>query len=132
MRILMLGNSFTYFNDMPDMLAQILDAEVVHHTRGGAHLSEHLDPETELGAKTQAALQNEKWDYVITVCDNAYETCPVFQGEVKNHMHIGFDDPSHATGTPEFIDSEYHRVRDEIGARMYALYQFMLTEQNKD
>ncbi len=73
---------------------------------------------------------NEKWDYVITVCDNAYETCPVFQGEVKNHMHIGFDDPSHATGTPDFIDSEYHRVRDEIGARMYALYQFILTDQN--
>ncbi len=73
---------------------------------------------------------DEKWDYVITVCDNAHETCPVFNGEVMSMMHIGFDDPSDAKGTPEFIDSEYHRVRDEIGARMYALYQFILTDQN--
>ena len=73
---------------------------------------------------------NEKWDYVITVCDNAYRTCPDFDGEVVSQMHIGFDDPSEATGSPEFIDSEYHRVRDEIGARMYALYQFILTDQN--
>lgn len=73
---------------------------------------------------------DEKWDYVITVCDHAYQTCPVFNGEVLCQMHIGFDDPSHATGTPEFIDSEYHRVRDEIGTRMRALYEFMLTDQN--
>ena len=73
---------------------------------------------------------DEKWDYVITVCDHAHETCPVFNGEVVSQMHIGFDDPSHATGTPEFIDSEYHRVRDEIGTRMRALYEFMLTDQN--
>ena len=74
MRVLMLGNSFTYFNNMPGMLAQLLEAEVVHHTRGGAHLSEHLDPETELGAKTQTALQGEKWDYVIL---QAYSTGPI-------------------------------------------------------
>lgn len=73
---------------------------------------------------------DESWDYVITVCDHAHETCPVFNGEVVSQMHIGFDDPSRATGTPEFIDSEYHRVRDEIGKRMRALYEFMLTDQN--
>ena len=65
MRILMLGNSFTYFHDMPVMLAHLTGAEVVAHTRGGAFLMEHLNPEEELGAKTLPALQNEKWDYVI-------------------------------------------------------------------
>ena len=52
MRILMLGNSFTFANDMPVMLAELTGAEVVQHTRGGARLSEHLNPSTKLGAKT--------------------------------------------------------------------------------
>lgn len=65
MRILMLGNSFIFVNDMPTMLAQITGAEVVHHTRGGARLAEHLNPDTKMGARTQEALKKEKWDYVI-------------------------------------------------------------------
>lgn len=65
MRILMLGNSFTYFHDMPKMLATILGEEVVVHTRGGAFLHEHLDPQAELGSKTLKALKEEKWDYVV-------------------------------------------------------------------
>ena len=65
MRILMLGNSFTFTNNMPQMLAELTGAEVVHHTRGGARLSEQLNPNTRLGSQTQAALQNEKWDYVV-------------------------------------------------------------------
>ena len=65
MRILMLGNSFTFYNDMPKILAGMLGAEVVAHTRGGASLREHLNPETELGQKTLPALKGEKWDYVV-------------------------------------------------------------------
>ena len=65
MRILMLGNSFTSTNNMPKMLAELTGAEVVHHTRGGARLSEQLNPHTRLGSQTQAALQKEKWDYVV-------------------------------------------------------------------
>ena len=65
MRILMLGNSFTFTNNMPQMLADLTGAEVVHHTRGGARLSEQLNPNTRLGNQTQAALQNEQWDYVV-------------------------------------------------------------------
>ncbi len=65
MRILMLGNSLTYYNDMPRLLADRTEAEVVAYTRGGARLAEHLDPESELGQKTLPALENETWDYVI-------------------------------------------------------------------
>lgn len=46
MRILMLGNSFTTANDLPGRLAALTGAEVVCHTRGGARLSEHLNPGT--------------------------------------------------------------------------------------
>ena len=65
---------------------------------------------------------NEDWDYVITVCGGANENCPYFPGKVKHRLHIGFDDPSHAVGSPEFILSEFHRVRDEIRQQFYELY----------
>ncbi|NLB02920.1 MAG: arsenate reductase ArsC [Bacteroidales bacterium] len=59
----------------------------------------------------------EEWDYVITVCDHANESCPLFMGKVKHRLHIGFEDPSHAQGSEEFILSEFYRVRDEIKER---------------
>lgn len=65
MRILMLGNSLTFTNNLPQMLAEQTGAEVVHHTRGGARLSEQLNPKTRLGARTQAALRDARWDYVV-------------------------------------------------------------------
>ncbi len=64
----------------------------------------------------------EEWDYVITVCGGANESCPAFTGQVKQRLHIGFDDPSHATGTDEFIWSEFIRVRDEIKASFRKFY----------
>lgn len=59
---------------------------------------------------------NDEWDFVITVCGGANEACPAFIGKVKHRLHMGYDDPSHADGTPEFIMSEFYRVRDEINA----------------
>ena len=65
---------------------------------------------------------NDEWDYVITVCGGANEECPAFFGKVKHRLHIGFDDPSHVTGTDEFIWSEFIRVRDEIKEGFYKFY----------
>lgn len=56
----------------------------------------------------------QPFDYVITVCDHAKETCPVFTGKVRHRLHIGFDDPAEATGTEEEIYAVFRRVRDEI------------------
>lgn len=72
---------------------------------------------------------NEEWDYVITVCDGAKETCPLFTGKVKNRLHIGFDDPSHAEGTPEYIDREFRRVRDEIKEKFVTFYNDHIKEK---
>ncbi|MDP4197843.1 MAG: arsenate reductase ArsC [Bacteroidota bacterium] len=74
---------------------------------------------------------DKSFDYVITVCDNAKETCPVFTGKVQHRLHIGFDDPADAKGTEEEILSVFRRVRDEIEDRFH---QFYITEikQNKD
>ena len=65
----------------------------------------------------------EEWDYVITVCDHANETCPLFLGKVKHRLHIGFEDPSNATGSEEFIMSEFRRVRDEIRTEFEKFYK---------
>ncbi|NJO70006.1 MAG: arsenate reductase ArsC [Bacteroidetes bacterium] len=55
-------------------------------------------------------------------CGGANEACPAFFGKVKHRLHIGFDDPSHVTGSEEFIKSEFRRVRDEIKEGFYKLY----------
>ncbi len=72
---------------------------------------------------------NDEWDYVITVCDNAKETCPVFIGKVKRRLHMGFEDPSHTKGTNEYILSEFRRVRDEIKMSFYTLYTKQIKPQ---
>ena len=66
---------------------------------------------------------NQPFDYVITVCDNAKETCPVFTGNVKKQIHIGFDDPADAVGTEEEVMPVYLRVRDEIGKEFQKFYK---------
>lgn len=65
---------------------------------------------------------NQSWDYVITVCDEANETCPVFTGDVSQHLHFGFQDPSKAEGTPEFIKDQFYRVRFEIKNKFSEFY----------
>jgi arsenate reductase (thioredoxin) len=65
----------------------------------------------------------EPWDFVITVCGNAKETCPVFMGEVKESLHIGFDDPADATGSDEEIVKEFRRIRNEIKLDFYSFYK---------
>lgn len=71
----------------------------------------------------------DEWNYVITVCDDAKETCPVFIGKVKRRLHMGFEDPSRATGTNEYVLSEFRRVRDEIKKSFYTLYTTQIKQQ---
>ena len=66
---------------------------------------------------------SESFDYVITVCDNAKETCPIFTGKVKKRLHIGFDDPAEATGSEEEVMPVYRRVRDEIRTEFLKFYK---------
>jgi arsenate reductase (thioredoxin) len=65
----------------------------------------------------------EDWDYVITVCGGANESCPAFTGKVKNRLHIGFDDPADAVGDEVEVMAEYRRVRDEIQDGFYDFYR---------
>ena len=78
-------------------------------------------------SKTLDEFAGEKFDYVITLCSSANEQCPIFFGGVRR-IHIGFDDPSRVTGTPEEILPEFRRVRDEIRSR---LEEFFATNGGK-
>jgi len=62
-------------------------------------------------------------DYVITVCGDAEENCPVFSGNVGKRIHIGFPDPANATGTEEEILAVFRKCRDDIKARFTELYE---------
>jgi arsenate reductase len=82
----------------------------------GIDISHHTSDSVEL-------YLDREWDYVITVCNEANEKCPYFTGKVKHRLHLGFDDPSHLTGTDEYILGEFRRVRDEIKETFYSFYQ---------
>ena len=60
---------------------------------------------------------DQKFDYVITVCDNAARNCPRFPGE-GTKLHWPFDDPAEAMGTEEEVLAVFRRVRDDIGIRI--------------
>ena len=78
----------------------------------GIDISGHL-------SKTLDRFSDESFDQVITLCGSANEQCPLFFGGVQR-VHIGFDDPSDGTGTPEELLPEFRRVRDQIRERIGA------------
>lgn len=68
-------------------------------------------------SKTLDEFAGERFDYVITLCGDAHERCPHFWGGVER-LHIGFHDPSKATGSEEEIMAAFRRVRDEIRQKL--------------
>lgn len=95
---------------------------VVVMKQAGIDISHHTSDQVDKYLHT-------KWDYVITVCDQANEVCPFFSGKVQHRLHMGFDDPSKATGTDNFILSEFVRVRDEIRNSFFKFYTETLKPQ---
>lgn len=80
--------------------------------------------------KTVDQFISQSFNYVITVCDNAKEACPVFIGNVHNRIHIGFDDPADAAGTEEEILSVFRRVRDEIKRDFFRFYAENISKES--
>jgi arsenate reductase (thioredoxin) len=72
---------------------------------------------SENASKSLNQFRDEAFDLVVTVCDNAKESCPVFPG-AKETLHWPFDDPADATETDEEKMVVFRRVRDEIGAKI--------------
>jgi arsenate reductase len=76
-------------------------------------------------SKTLDEFAGQPFDYVITLCGDASEKCPLFFGGVER-VHLGFDDPSRNKGPDDEVLPEYRRVRDEIRQR---LTRFFLEER---
>lgn len=68
-------------------------------------------------SKTLDEYGGEHFDYVITVCDKANESCPAFPGDTQR-IHWSFEDPSQATGSDAKRLKVFRRIRDEISGRL--------------
>lgn len=64
----------------------------------------------------------QEFDFIITVCDNAKESCPVFPGNAER-IHWSFDDPAEASGSEEEKLAVFRRVRDEIREKLQEFSQ---------
>lgn len=70
----------------------------------------------------------ESFAYVITVCDNAKESCPVFLGKVACKLHLGFKDPAAVVGPEEEVLAAFRRVRDDMQRAFREFYSSRLAE----
>jgi arsenate reductase len=70
------------------------------------------------------------FDYVVTVCDHANESCPVFTGSVRHRLHIGFEDPAEATGSDAGVTRKFREVRDGIREKFTELYRDRLAPRS--
>ena len=68
-------------------------------------------------SKSVDEFSGQEFDYVITVCDNARERCPLFPGKTVR-IHWSFDDPAEARGDEQAVLGVFRRVRDEIKGRL--------------
>jgi len=73
-------------------------------------------------SKSADEFRNQPFDVVITVCDDASESCPLWLGKAIR-IHIGFPDPAKATGSEEEIMKVFRKVRDNMVSQMLELLQ---------
>ncbi len=71
----------------------------------------------------------QSFDYVITVCDHARETCPVFTGNVNHRLHMGFSDPAGAVGSEEKMLAVFREVRDRIRQSFHEFHSQIMKEE---
>ncbi|MDQ7788184.1 MAG: arsenate reductase (thioredoxin) [Thermodesulfovibrionales bacterium] len=79
----------------------------------------------DISHQTSKAIDNKllkQMDIVITLCDDAAESCPWTPPEIK-HIHWSLKDPAKATGTEEEVINEFRRVRDEIAKRVLSFIE---------
>lgn len=140
MRVLILCTGNSCRSQMAHGFLQSFDKRLDVHsagTRPAAHVNPKavevmMEAGVDISAHTPKSVDiylNEPWDYVITVCGGANETCPMFTGEVGKRLHVGFDDPSDAVGSDEFVMSEFRRVRDEIKEGFERFYTAVIAKK---
>lgn len=125
MRILILCTGNSCRSQMAEGILRSLDPSLEIHS-AGTRPEKHVNPNAikvmkEIGLdisrqhpKQVGLFTGDSFDFVITVCGNANENCPVFTGKVGKRIHLGFEDPAAAKGSGEEVLSVYRTVRDQI------------------
>ncbi|MBQ3174811.1 MAG: arsenate reductase ArsC [Bacteroidales bacterium] len=136
MRVLILCTGNSCRSQMAHGFLQSFDKSLEVHSAGTSpvlQVNPHAvqvmqEVSIDISAHTPKSVEiylNEEWDYVITVCGGANETCPMFAGKVGKRLHIGFDDPASSTDINEF-----RRVRDEIKREFLLFYSSDIQKQS--
>ena len=111
MKILILCTGNSCRSQMAHGFLQSFDKDIQVYS-AGTHPAEKVNP---LAVEAMAEVGIDISRHIPTnVCGSANEMCPAFEGNVGKRLHIGFNDPSEAIGTTDFIRSEFERVRNEI------------------
>lgn len=133
MKILILCTGNSCRSQMAEAILQSLDNNIKVYS-AGTEPSDRVHPMAvevmeELGLDITGAepkpverFLGEEFDFVVTVCGGAKESCPAFTGRVKHRLHIGFEDPAEMTGTKEEVLAGFRRVRDEILRDFFAFF----------
>jgi len=133
MRILILCTGNSCRSQMAHGILQALDDSIEVHS-AGTHPAERVHPKAiemmhslglDISKHTPHSVDvylQDTWDYVITVCGGAQEICPMFAGQVRHRLHIGFEDPAEAVGTDAEVDAVFQKVRDAILRDFFAFY----------
>ncbi|WP_420642169.1 arsenate reductase ArsC [Candidatus Leptofilum sp.] len=74
-------------------------------------------------SKSTDLFKGQYFDHVITVCDSAQETCPVWLDGAGQKTHIGFYDPAETTGTDAEVTAVFRHIRDEIADQVLSFLQ---------
>lgn len=138
MKILILCTGNSCRSQMAEAFLKSMDANLDVHSAGTAPGPEVHPKAIQVMAELDIDLSghipksvdeflDQPFDYVVTVCDGAKENCPVFLGEVKHRLHIGFKDPAVVEGTEAFVLSEFRCIRDEIKRDFEQFYQEKLS-----
>ncbi|HOI28770.1 MAG TPA: arsenate reductase ArsC [Melioribacteraceae bacterium] len=115
-------NNLEVFSAGTKPSAQVHPKAIVVMREVGIDLSENFP-------KHSDRFISDSFDFVITVCDNAKESCPVFTGKVGKRVHIGFQDPAEAAGSDEEVLEVFRSVRDQIRRDFFHFYEKNLLEQ---
>lgn len=128
-RVLILCTGNSCRSQMAEELWETLGAGEWQADSAGSKPSGYVHPlaieamrelDIDLSENTSKSLDqftDQDFDLVVTVCDNAKESCPVFTGATLT-LHWPFDDPADATGSDEEKMKTFRRVRDEIKAKI--------------
>ena len=128
MKVLILCTGNSARSQMAEGLLRTMAGDFVEVASAGVAPSsvrpEAIEVMRELGidisqqrSKSVDEFSGDQFDYVITVCDNAREQCPIFHGDVQR-IHWSFDDPAAAPGDESARLIVFRRVRDEIKSRL--------------